>query len=200
MRLKQFATLASALTLAACSVGPDYAPPATPSAAAGQFVAATSPAVQPLAPVQGDWWRLYNDPVLDVLIRDALAANTDIRAAVARLARARATLREIKVDRLPQSDADAALTRGRENGQSNAETSFDAGLDIAYEVDLFGRVSRGVEAARGDVGAAEADAEAVRVAIVAETARAYADAASAAERLAVAARIVELLDQSLQLT
>jgi NodT family efflux transporter outer membrane factor (OMF) lipoprotein len=71
---------------------------------------------------------------------------------------------------------------------------------VAYELDLFGRVSRGVEAARGDVGAAEADAEAVRVAIVAETAQAYADAASAAERLAVANHIVELLERSLELT
>jgi NodT family efflux transporter outer membrane factor (OMF) lipoprotein len=61
-------------------------------------------------------------------------------------------------------------------------------------------VARGVEAARGDVGAAEADADAVRVAIVSDTARAYADASSAAERLAVAEHIVELLDQSLRLT
>src|SRR6185436_15068078 len=69
-----------------------------------------------------------------------------------------------------------------------------------YEVDLFGRVSRGIEAARGDVDAANADADAVRVAIVAETARAYADAANAAERLAVAQHIVDLLDKSLELT
>ena len=200
MQLKHFTTLASALALAACAVGPDYAAPATPSAATGPFVAANSPAVQPLAPVQGDWWRLYKDPVLDGLIQDALDHNTDVRAAVARLAKARASLKEVKVDRLPQIDADASVTRGRENGQSNADTSFDAGLDVAYEVDLFGRVSRGVEAARGDVGAAEADAEAVRVSIVAETARAYADAASAAERLEVARHIVELLDQSLKLT
>ena len=200
MQLKQLTTLASALALAACSVGPDYAPPTTPSQAAGSFVAANSTAVQPPAPVQGDWWRLYDDPVLDGLIKDALAANTDVRAAVARLTRARAALREVKVDRLPQVGADAAVTRGREVGQSNADTSFDAGLDVAYEVDLFGRVSRGVEAARGDVGAAEADAEAVRVAIVAETARAYADAASAAERLGVANHIVELLEESLLLT
>ena len=102
MQLKQLTTLASSLALSACSVGPDYAPPATPSQAAGSFVAANLPAVQPLAPVQGDWWRLYNDPVLDGLIKDALAANTDVRASIARLARARAALREVKVDRLPQ--------------------------------------------------------------------------------------------------
>ena len=200
MRLKQFTTLASAMALAACAAGPDYAPPATASAAAGPFIAANTPAVQPLAPVQGDWWRLYDDPVLDGLIKDALAANTDVRAAVARLARARAALKEVKVDRLPQGGVSAGVTRGRDQGESDASTSFDAGLSVAYEVDLFGRVSRNVEAARGDVAAAEADADAVRVGIVAETARAYADAASAAERLEVARRIVELLDQSLNLT
>ena len=200
MRLKQLTAFASALALAACAVGPDYAPPRTASAAAGPFISANSPAIQPLAPVQGDWWRLYNDPVLDGLVRDALAFNTDVRAAVARLARARAALKEVKVDRLPQGGVSAGIARGRDPGETNAETSFDAGLAVAYEVDLFGRITRNVEAARGDVAAAEADAEVVRVAIVAETARAYADAASAAERLAVATRIVQLLDQSLKLT
>jgi NodT family efflux transporter outer membrane factor (OMF) lipoprotein len=200
MRLKQFAITASALALAACAAGPDYAPPATPATAAGQFIAASPEAVQPLAPVPSDWWRLYRDPVLDGLIADALKANTDVRASVARLARARAALSEVKVDRLPEVGANASVTRGRETGSMDATTSFDGRLDVAYELDLFGRVSRNVEAARGDVGAAESDADAVRVAIVAETARAYADAASSAERLAVATRIVELLDRSLQIT
>ena len=198
--LRNLATISSALALAACAVGPNYAQPATPSAAAGPFIAATGPAIQPQAPVEGNWWRLYDDPVLDGLIADALAHNTDVRVAVARLARARAALREVKVDRLPNVGTSASATRGRDIGQSDASTGFDVGLDVAYEVDLFGRVSRNVEAARGDVSAAEADAEAVRVAIVAETARAYADAASAAEQLAVATRIVALLDDSLRLT
>jgi len=200
MYLKNLATIASALALAACAVGPNYAPPATPSRAAGPFIAAKGPAIEPLAPIEGNWWRLYNDPVLDGLVTDALAANTDVRVAVARLARARAALREVKVDRLPEIGASAAATRGRDSGLSDANTSFDVGLDVAYEVDLFGRVSRSVEAARGDVAAVQEDADAVRVAIVAETARAYADAASAAERLAVAERIVALIDDSLRLT
>jgi len=198
--LKHLTTLVSALALAACAVGPDYAPPKSASAAAGPFVAAKGPALAPLAPVQGDWWRLYNDPVLDGLIADALAHNTDVRAAVARLAKARAALKETKVDRLPQGGVNGGVTHGRDPGDKDSTTSFDAGLDISYEVDLFGRVSRGVEAARGDVGAAEADADAVRVAIVAETARAYADAANANERLAVAQHIVTLLDESYKLT
>ena len=198
--MKQLSSIALALALAACSTGPEYARPATTPAAAGPFVAASSPAVQPLAPVPDNWWRLYDDPVLDGLIADALAHNTDVRSAVARLARARAALREVKVDQLPQGGVSASATRGRDPRISNATTSFDAGLEIAYEVDLFGRVRRGVEAARGDVAAAESDADAVRVAIVSDTARAYADASSAAERLSVAEHIVELLSRSLDLT
>jgi NodT family efflux transporter outer membrane factor (OMF) lipoprotein len=198
--MKKATSIALALALAACSSGPDYVRPATPSAAAGPFVRGDSPAVQPLAPVPADWWRLYNDPVLDDLITDALAHNTDVRVAVARLERARAALREVKVDRLPQGGVAASLTHGRDDRTPDASTSFDASLQVSYEVDMFGRVRRGVEAARGDVGAAEADADAARIAIVADTARAYADASSAAERLAVAKQIVELLDESLRIT
>ncbi|HEX6409511.1 MAG TPA: TolC family protein [Sphingomicrobium sp.] len=198
--MKKLSSIGMALALAACATSPDYVRPTTSTAAAGPFVAANTPALHPLAPVPDNWWRLYDDPVLDRLIADALAHNTDVRAAVARLARARASLRAVKVDRLPQGGLSASLTRGRDPGQSDTTTSFDAGLQIAYEVDLFGRVSRSIEAGRGDVAAAEADADAVRVAIVSDTARAYADASSAAERLAVAEHIVELLSRSLDLT
>lgn len=197
---------ASALALAACSTGPNYARPQTTTAAAGSFVAAKGPAVDPLAPVDANWWRLYDDPVLDQLIADARAANTDIRVAVARLDKARAVLRETGIDRLPEVGAGTGATYGRlpqgqrAPGAPRQDWSIDAGLNVAYEVDLFGRASRGVEAARGDLGAAEADLEAVRIAVVAETARAYADAAAAAERIAVAERIVALLDRSLGLT
>lgn len=197
---------ASALALAACAAGPDYVAPRHPATASGSFLSAGGPAVTATAPVREDWWRLYDDPVLDGLVADALKANTDIRVAVARLAKARAALRESRADELPQTRIGAGATYGRPpEGQrvpgADRETwTVDAGLDVAYEADLFGRVSRGVEAAQGDVRAAEADANAVRVAVAAETARAYADAASAAARQAVAERIVALLDQSLQLT
>jgi len=197
-------TATAALALSACAAGPDYVAPLPPAAASGPFIS-TSPAVAE-APIAENWWQLYRDPVLDRLVGEALAANTDIRVAVARLARARASLREVRTDRLPNVGVGASATYGRvaegqaAPGADRQGWTVDAGLDVAYEVDLFGRVNRGVEAARGDVGAAEADAQAVRVAVAAETARAYADAVSAAERQAVAERIVALLDRSLQLT
>jgi len=197
-------SMASALALAACAAGPDYTAPRPRVAASGPFLS-TSPAVT-TAPVQGDWWRLYKDPVLDKLVTDALAANTDVRVAVANLAKARASLREVRADRFPQASVGGSAQYGRlpasqrPVGAKQEDWFVDVGLDVSYEVDLFGRVSRGIEAGRADLGAAQADLEAVRVSVVAETTRAYADAASAGERLDVARHIVALLDRSIDLT
>jgi NodT family efflux transporter outer membrane factor (OMF) lipoprotein len=195
---------ASALALAACTTGPDYAARSVSGAAAAPFIGSATPLVSTAQP-EGDWWRLYRDPVLNGLVSDALAANTDIRVAVARLARARALLRESRAAHEPQLSTSAGAQVGRSpqaiaTGQDGADLQLDAGLSVAYEIDLAGRVGRSGEAARGDAAAAAADIDAIRVLVVADTTRAYADAASAAERIAVAERIVALLDRSLQLT
>src|SRR3546814_12922830 len=123
--------MASALALAACAVGPDYKAPqaASAPAATGPFVSANSPAVS-LDPVAADWWRLYDDPVLDGLVADALASNTDVRVAVANIARAPPSPRGARADRLPQGGTGAGakyrterrrvgercVRRGREGG------------------------------------------------------------------------------------
>lgn len=199
MRLTSIFSAASMLALAACATGPNYQPRTTSAAAAAPFVHQQGPAVTSAEP-DANWWRLYQDPVLDALVFDALRANTDVRVAVGRLARARALLRETRGAREPQVGVGGSAQYGKLPGVRGEDVQTDVGLDVAYEVDLFGRISRSVEAARGDVAAAEADADAVRVAIVSDTTRAYADAASAAERLAVGERIVALLDRSLALT
>lgn len=205
MLLRSLLITVSALTLSACAVGPDFVAPTPPVTASGPFLS-TKAGVTSTAAADAEWWRLYKDPVLDGLVADALAANTDVRVAVARIAKARASLREVRGDRLPSTNLSAGATYGRVSegqvpaGADRTGWQVDAGLTVGYEVDLFGRVSRGIEAARGDVAAAEADADAVRVTVAAETARAYADAASAAERLGVAERIVALLDKSVALT
>ena len=196
---------ASLLTLAACSVGPDFAaiPPAP--AAAGPFVAADKAAFTAAQPA-GDWWRLYQDPVLDTLVADALAHNTDLRVATANLARARAVLGESRSARLPQTRVAAGGSYGRVSegqvpaGADRTGESYDVGLEVSYELDLFGRVRRSIEAASQDAAASEAARDAVRVAVVAETARAYADASAAAERLSVAEHSVALIDRTLTVT
>ena len=197
-------TSLSALALSACAVGPNYVAPIAPPSATAPFVTANTATVT--TPADQNWWRMYRDPALDALVADALAANTDLRVAVARLDAAKASLRGARADRLPQVTAGASGTYGRLPqsqrlpGSNREAAVFDTGLDVSYEVDLAGRVRRNIEAARGDVAASAADADAVRVAIVAATTRAYVDAAAAAERQAVAERIVALLSKSAELT
>src|SRR5690349_21179430 len=99
---RNLALLVPALALSACAVGPDWVPPRLAPATSGPFVSANAAGVDSSAEVPTDWWRLYRDPVLDGLVADALAANTDVRVAVARLARARAALREVSAERTPQ--------------------------------------------------------------------------------------------------
>lgn len=200
-----FASL-SALALAACAGGPDrVASTVPPSATAGPFLSAEA-GVATANPLPDDWWRLYRDPVLDGLVADALAANTDIRQATARIDRARAALRGARADRLPQValGASGGLARAPESqvpaGADRDGASFSLGADVAYELDLFGRVGQGIAAAQGDLAAARGDADAVRVMVVADTSLAYADATSAYARLAVARSIVGLLDDTLRLT
>jgi NodT family efflux transporter outer membrane factor (OMF) lipoprotein len=200
------ALLLGASMLTACAAGPDYHRP-EPVASAGQpfLRGASSPALDPASPADDHWWRLYDDPVLDALVRDALAANTDLRVAIANLERARASLSGARSDRLPQTRITASTTRRQVPdwqvlGGGRKYWSVDAGLDVSYEVDLFGRVKRNIEAARADAQAAEADRDVVRVAVVADTARAYTDATAAAEQIAVARRTVALLDDGVRVT
>ncbi|SNT09802.1 efflux transporter, outer membrane factor (OMF) lipoprotein, NodT family [Sphingomonas laterariae] len=200
-----FSSLA-ALALAGCGgVGPDYVAPIPAPPAQGAFLSQPA-AITANAAAEGQWWRLYDDPVLDRLVEEALANNKDVAVAVANIAKARAALRGVKNDRLPQTSVGFGANYGRmpegqrAPGVDREDTFVDTGLDISYEIDLFGRVSRNVEAARADVAQAEAERDAVRVAVAAETARAYADLNSATERLGVAERIVTLIDQTATLT
>jgi NodT family efflux transporter outer membrane factor (OMF) lipoprotein len=200
----KFLPAVSALALAACAAGPNYVPPLPVAAAQAPLATGGAPVSEAQTPDQ--WWKLYDDPVLNGLVADALAANTDIRVAVARLDRARAALRVARSDLLPQTTLSASPLYGRlpadqrPAGAKREDWQVDAGLDVSYELDLSGRVRREIEAAHGDVGAAAADADAVRVAIVAETTRAYVEAASAAEQIKVARNIVDLLDHSTGIT
>jgi NodT family efflux transporter outer membrane factor (OMF) lipoprotein len=203
--IRNLALAASALALAACASGPDYHPQPVSATEAAPFLMTESPAVASVAPPAGDWWRLYDDPVLNGLVQDALAANTDVRVAEARLQRARAAVREERGAGEPQIGVNGGAQYGRSpgtlaTGDDRARLQVGTGLNVAYEADLFGRISRRVEAARGDAGAAAADADAVRVIVVSDTVQAYADATSAAERADVARTIVALLNQSLALT
>jgi multidrug efflux system outer membrane protein len=193
-------------TLSGCVVGPNYHPPQTPPSAAAPFIGAPQSGKVSTEAPDDRWWRLYDDPVLDRLVADALAANTDIRVAVARLEKARAQLRGARADLLPQTSLDTSATYGRSAisqapaGGARENVVIDGGISVNYELDLFGRVRRDIEAAHADSAAVAEDADAVRVAVVAGTVRAYVDAAASAQRMAVAQHTVDLLDHTLRIT
>jgi NodT family efflux transporter outer membrane factor (OMF) lipoprotein len=205
--MKRLVPLLAASALAACTVGPNYQP-ALPKVASqvSPLHASTDPAFTPETP-PGDWWRLYDDPQLDAFVAQALEANTDLRVAAANLAQARAVLREVRTDGSIDTTLSGGASYGRQSGAAqgldtalpNSEM-YDAGLDVGYQIDLFGRVRRAIEASRADVEAVQAAYDLTRISVVAETVRAYADTCNAGRRLAVANRSVEVQEQTFDLT
>lgn len=197
-RLLLVATSASALG-ACTTVGPNYQAPDASAPAQAPFVSAQSPAFTGDEP-PGEWWRLYGDPVLDDLVAQALAANTDLRVAAANLAQARAVLREVRAGRQPQTVLSGGAQYANQPGPGGSDTTFDAGLDVGYQLDLFGRIRRATEASQADVEAVQAAFDFTRVTIAAETARAYVDACNAGRQLDVAQQSVAIQEQTFDLT
>ncbi|MCW6528991.1 efflux transporter outer membrane subunit [Sphingomonas sp. MMSM20] len=200
--LKPGLALSIALLAAGCTVGPDYRPRAAPPAAEGRFVTPVAGA-DAAAALPDDWWRLYRDPVLDRLVARALTANTDLRVAAANLARAQAVLSEYRANRLPTTNVSAGTSYGdAQPGMAARDTpqgAVNAGFAAAWEVDLFGRVRRAIEAARADADAVAAARDAVRVAVAAETARSYVDACAYADAAAVARQSLGIAEDNLRL-
>ena len=204
--MKRLLSAVAALALSGCVVGPNYVSPASHQPAQTGFVSAASPAFVPAEP-PADWWRLYNAPILDRLVAEALAANTDLRVAAANLRQARAVLRETRSARLPTTQINAGAGYGRTvgpnqsgNGTASEGTTFSDGFELAYQLDLFGRIKRATEASRADVEAVQAAYDLARVTVVAETIRAYADACSAGRQLAVARQSLAVQEETFDLT
>lgn len=139
----------------------------------------------------------------------ALAENNELEAAAANLRLVRASLSEARSARLPSTSVGASGQYGRQSayavdpaatGPLDEGETYDVGLDVAYEIDLFGRVSSAIRAARADADAAQAALEVVQVTVAAETARAYADACSANARIAVTERTIGLQQETADLT
>jgi multidrug efflux system outer membrane protein len=169
-----------ATLLAACSaslprIEPDKLPP-TPASykeGDGRWTVAPPAEAQP----RGEWWKAFGDPVLDGLVARADAANTSIQVAAARLKQARAFVRSAEAQRMPEIDASASADRGRGlvNGVpiQGTRSLFTAGADLSYEVDLFGRLAQGVDAAKLDAQAAEGLLQSARLLVQADVAQTY---------------------------
>jgi multidrug efflux system outer membrane protein len=126
------------------------------------------------------WWLQFNDPQLSALIEEALAANLDLRIAVARIDEARANLRLARSYQYPALDADVSAARARRSDATEPRfpgplisNSYGAGLNVAYEVDLWGRLAAGTTAAQASLLGTRYSAETVRTVLAAQVANGY---------------------------
>ena len=205
-----FLCSSGAALISGCMVGPDYHLPESAvinsSSARKNFVSSTDPALSG-APVPDSWWHLYEDRRLDGWVEEALRSNTDLRQADANLERSRAALKETQALRQPSVAVNAGVQYAQLAGEQYLQpitpprsTYYDSELTVGYDLDLFGGIRRGIEAARADDEAVEAARDLVRVNVAAETIRAYVDACGAGMQLEAAVRVLSVQQQSLALT
>ncbi|WP_411561805.1 efflux transporter outer membrane subunit [Pseudomonas shirazensis] len=164
-----------ALTLAACAVGPDYQAPNTEPAQLGnQFQVKAFDRSR----FESVWWQQFDDPALNQLVQASLQGNRDLRVAFARLKAARSIREDVDNDNLPvvSSRASSELGKGQIPGQTERRVNserYDLGLDMAWELDLFGRIQRQLEASEAQEAAAAADLQQLQVSMIAELVDAY---------------------------
>ncbi|HEV8332809.1 MAG TPA: efflux transporter outer membrane subunit [Steroidobacteraceae bacterium] len=191
--------------IAGCAVGPDYREPT--QSVPDRFNSAPQPGIGE-GEVIAQFWTLLHDPVLDRLVSDALAANKDLAQAAGNLQASRAAARLTGFDAFPTMTAGGSYSHARLSSnqlpgatrEQRTIDTYDAGFDAAWELDLFGRVRRSNQAARADVGSAEATLRDAIVSVTAEVARNYCVLRGLQDQLAVAERNQGNQRQTLDLT
>ena len=141
-----------------------------------------------------EFWNGFNDPLLSRLVEQALASNHDLRIALANLDRANALLGGTRFDAVPVVTAEAEARDARASADQlpgverdgRDAKSYSAGLRASWELDLFGRIRRGIEAHSAEAGASAADLAAAQVVVAADVASTYAELRGLQERLRVA--------------
>ncbi|BAP79679.1 outer membrane efflux protein [Pseudomonas sp. MT-1] len=193
--------LAAVLALSACAVGPDYRVPEVEPA---QIERAAADGFDQ-SKFQAAWWRQFDDPTLDALVGEALAENRELRIAFARLRAARSIRDDAANDRFPTVTAGASAEYGeaQQPGFGEERSSierYDLGLDMAWELDLFGRVQRRIEASEAQSEAAEAELYQLQVSLIAELVDAYGQLRGAQLRERIARENLENQRNSHRLT
>lgn len=196
--------LFKALALNGCAIWPAY-----------ERLPSELPAAWRDAPTQGlgflkageRWWTLYNDAALDALLNEAYQHNRDLALAAARVAEARALTRVAESQSYPLVDAQAQVDRARasEVGANPIpadfleRTSHRAQLNVSYELDFWGRLRGGSNAARAELLATQAAQETVRIALAADVVRSYFTLTALDEQLAATRRSLALREDNLRL-
>lgn len=203
----------AAYLLSGCAVGPNFhrPEPAVPPRWTTSATRGVSPGVEPQV---DSWWQSFGDTELDSLVARAVAGNYDLKIATERVAEARATRGVAVSGYFPQVDAAATANRAREvlvapvpgaGSASPKPVAFETNnyrgqFDASWELDLFGRIRRGVEAASADVAASEQDRRNVLVTLLGDVGRNYADLRGFQARLMIAQKNITVAEDSVQLT
>ncbi|HXP00263.1 MAG TPA: efflux transporter outer membrane subunit [Luteibacter sp.] len=199
MRLRPLLLTFLVMGLGGCVVGPDYQRPDAPAPAAWKEAPSASGALP------DDWWTLFGDDELGRHIGATLAANQDLATALARYDQSRALLGVARADEFPEVDFDPSYGRARTSGTvfnrlpTLETTLWRAPVDVAYEVDLWGRVRRSVEAAGADVESGADSVAALRLSLAASAASTYLSLRSTDRDIDVLTRTVRLREDALQL-
>ncbi|WP_296187540.1 efflux transporter outer membrane subunit [Pseudomonas sp. UBA1879] len=162
------------LALAACAVGPDYEKPDTAAA----NIQAAAQGSYDRSRTETLWWQQFEDPTLNQLVAQSLQGNRELRVSFARLKAARAIRDDISNDAMPivTSRASSEIGRSQVPGETEHRVNqerYDLGLDMAWEIDLFGRIQRELEASDADQQVAEANLYQLQVTMIAELVDAY---------------------------
>jgi multidrug efflux system outer membrane protein len=207
--------LVAGLGIVGCAVGPNYRKPDLSAPPTWSRLEATTTAVANSGD-RGDltqWWRGLNDTLLSELVDEAQRQSLDLRKARARLRESRARRAAAGAARFPTVEASASASRfessaggvagvgGAAGGSAAGITGnqLSAGFDASWELDVFGGVRRGVEAADADQQAALASLDDARVTLVAEVARNYVEVRSLQVRLGIARDNLASQTETLQL-
>lgn len=193
--------LAPAFMLAACAVGPDYRAPETQPAR----ITALEAGDYDRTDFEAAWWKQFDDPTLSQLVQQSLKENRELRVAFARLRAARAIRDDVGNDQLPVITSRASGEFGKAQQPPTSEERirqerYDLGLDMAWELDLFGRIQRSIEASEAQSEAAEAELYQLQVSLIAELVDAYGNLRGAQLRERIARENLKNQSQSRALT
>ncbi len=209
MRLRGKLPVLCGLLLAGCTLGPRYTPPRVDLPSNWTEHPATASEVARSAALSQDWWASFHDPVLDRLVALAIAGNIDLRIAGQRLLAARDVREEISASLALQVDAtgEAGIQRFSTTeeypplpGVSSSNRVWSPGFTASWELDVFGRIRRQIEAQDDEVGAGIEARRAMLLAVLGELATDYVGLRSTQRQLDIAEHNIATSRQGLELT
>ena len=196
----------SMLLIVGCAVGPNYRPPkvSVPESWGESQKNAAFNHADPIV----QWWKTFNDPVLDSLITRAVESNLDLRVAEARIREARFQSGVVSSELWPSVETSASYSRSRRSQGISIippkarlkRNLYQAGFDASWEIDLFGGKRRAIEAARADIDAAVENRRDVLVTLLAEVARNYIEVRGLQRRLEIVRNNVRVQQETIDIT